>query len=235
MDKHARHILKPQSEYYPEMLQNEAITMTLAETIGIEVPLHGLIYSKDNSMTYFIKRFDRIAYHKKLAVEDFTQLLGLQPETKYEGSMEKVTKVISDFCSFPKIELEKIFKITLFNFLIRNEDMYLKNFSLITRDQKIMLSPAYDLLNSTIAQKNPQEELALPLNGKKNNLNKNDFLEYFAIQRLGLNQKIITNITQEIKQAVPNWKTLINHSFLSASMQEKYIDLLDKRYQQLFL
>lgn len=234
VDKHARYILKPQSENYPELPQNEAITMTLARAIGIEVPLHGLVYSKDGSMTYFIKRFDRIAHNKTLAVEDFTQLLQLNRDTKYESSMEKVAKVISDFCSFPKIESKKLFKLTLFNYLIGNEDMHLKNFSLITRDQKIMLSPAYDLLNSTIVQKNPKEEMALPLNGKKNNLRENDFLEYFAKQRLGLNQKIITNILQEIKQAIPNWKLLIHHSFLSASMQEKYIDLLDMRYQRLF-
>jgi serine/threonine-protein kinase HipA len=234
VDQYGHYILKPQSEYYPEMPENEAITMSLAASIGIEVPVHGLIYSKDGSMTYFIKRFDRIGHNKKLAVEDFTQLLQLDRETKYESSMEKVAKVMTDFCSFPKIEAVKLFKLTLFNFLIGNEDMHLKNFSLITRNQKITLSPAYDLLNSTIAQAHSKEEIALPLNGKKSNLKKSDLLDYFARQRLQLNQNVITDIIQEIKQALPIWKTLISHSFLSLLMKEKYLDLLARRYQQLF-
>ncbi len=124
--------------------------MTLAEIFGIEVPVHGLVYSKDKSKTYFIKRFDRIGHNQKLAVEDFSQLLGLDRETKYESSMEKVIWVVSTYCSFPKIEFVKLFKRTLFNFLVGNEDMHLKNFSLITRQDRVALSPAYDLLNSTI-------------------------------------------------------------------------------------
>src|SRR5438132_527159 len=59
VDQNGHFIFKPQSNHYVELPQNEAITMSMAETIGLEVPVHGLIYSKDNSMTYFIKRFDR--------------------------------------------------------------------------------------------------------------------------------------------------------------------------------
>ncbi len=233
VDQYGHFILKPQSEHYPELPENEAITMSLVEKIGIEIPIHGLVYSKDHSMTYFVKRFDRAGRHKKLALEDFSQLLSLDRYTKYDSSMEKVITVITRFCSFPKIELVQLFKRTIFNFLIGNEDMHLKNFSLITRDQKIMLSPAYDLLNSTIAQKNPKEEIALALNGKKKNLNKNDFLDYFAIERLGLNQNTMNEVMMEIKQAIPDWRELISHSFLSKAMQEKYLELLDKRGRRL--
>lgn len=63
--------------------------MRLAEAAGIPVPLHGLVYSKDGSLTYFIRRFDRVG-RKKIAVEDFSQLLGLSRDTKYNASMEKV-------------------------------------------------------------------------------------------------------------------------------------------------
>lgn len=42
--------------------------------------------------------------------------------------------------------------------------------TLIYRDDVIGLSPAYDLLNTTIALPNPEEELVLPINGKKNRL-----------------------------------------------------------------
>ena len=233
VDQQGHYILKTQSSSYSELPENEALTMSLAETIGLEVPVHGLVYAKDNSMTYFIKRFDRVGHKKKLAVEDFAQLSGEDRDTKYKGSMEKIATIIEQFCTFPKIEFVKLFKLTLFNFLIGNEDMHLKNFSLITKNNKITLSPAYDLLNSSIAVKNPKEELALPLNGKKNNLRKNDFFDYFAIKRLGLNQNIIEKITQEIQQAIPEWRELIGVSFLSRKMKKEYLFLLEDRSKRL--
>lgn len=233
VDKNARYILKPQSSLYPELPENEALTMSLAEIIGLEVPTHGLIYSKDKSMTYFIKRFDRMGHNKKCAQEDFAQLSNEDRHTKYNSSMEKVVLVIDKFCTFPKIELLKLFKLTLFNFLIGNEDMHLKNFSLITKNSKVSLSPAYDLLNSTIAQKNTREELALPLKGKKNNLTQQDFFKYFAVTRLGLNEKVISDVKQTIQQALPEWQALITQSFLSQDMQEKYLNLLDARCKKM--
>ncbi|KTC85311.1 HipA domain-containing protein [Legionella cincinnatiensis] len=233
VDQNGHYILKPQSDNFPELPENEAITMSLAKTIGLEVPVHGLVYSKDNSMTYFIKRFDRIGHNKKLAVEDFAQLSGEDRHTKYQSSMEKVITVIGKFCTFPKIEFVKLFKLTLFNFLIGNEDMHLKNFSLITKDKKISLSPAYDLLNSTIALKNAKEEMALPLRGRKNNLTKRDFFQYLAVEQLSLNQKVIAGIIQEFQQVIPRWRQLIGYSYLSQQMQEKYLQLLDERCDRL--
>ncbi len=235
VDQQGRFILKPQSSHYPELPENEAITMTLAKTIGLEAPIHGLICSKDNSMTYFIKRFDRSGHNKKLPLEDFAQLSGQDRYTKYDSSMEKVIKVISNFCTFPKIEFVKLFKLTLFNFLIGNEDMHLKNFSLITRDNKTFLSPVYDLVNSTIALSDAKEEIALSLNGKKSNLKKQDFFNYFAVDRLELNQNVISGVIQEIQQAIPKWKELISVSFLSQPMQEKYLSLLEERCSKLGL
>ncbi|MBA2656063.1 MAG: HipA domain-containing protein [Tatlockia sp.] len=108
--------------------------------------------------------------------------------------------------------------------------MHLKNFFLITKNQIISLSPMYDLLNSTIAL-NSKEELALPLNGKKNNLRRKDLIDYFAVERLDLNQKIINKVLLEIQLAIPLWKKLLSYSFLSPVMQKKYISLLDDRTQ----
>ena len=236
VDQEGRYILKPQSEYYPELPENEALTMSLAATIDIEVPVHGLVYSKDESMTYFIKRFDRINTNKKCSVEDFAQLSQLGRDTKYSSSMEKVAEIVtkSGFCSFPKIEAAKLFKLTLFNFLVGNEDMHLKNFSLITRNQQVTLSPAYDLLNTTIAQKNTKEELALPLNGKKNNLKRRDMIDYFASNKLQLNDSIITSVIERIYNVQPIWNTLITNSFLSEPMKNKYRALLDERCHRIF-
>lgn len=189
VDRGGEYILKPQNNFYPELPENESLTMKLAELIGIEVPISGMIYSSDIKFTYFIKRFDRYGRNKKLSLEDFAQLAGKSRETKYDYSMEKLVTLIDTFCTFPAVEKVKLFRLTIFNYLIGNEDMHLKNFSLITRDNKVELSPAYDLLNTTIVVPRTQEEIALPIAGKKRNLSVKILIEYFGEERLKLNDK----------------------------------------------
>ena len=222
------YILKPPNELYPELPENEDLSMRLAAKL-IEVPLHGLVYSIDGSFTYFIKRFDRLPRGKKLGVEDFSQLAGMTRDTKYDFSMEKIIPIIEKHCTFPEIEKVKLFKIILFNYLIGNEDMHLKNFSLISRNNKIELSPAYDYINTTIAIGNSKEEIALPLHGKKNNLTKRDIVEYFGIEKTGVNTALINEILNNFKIAIPNWKKLIMISFLSEKAKENYLQLLEAR------
>ena len=117
-----------------------------------------------------IRRFDRKGQKAKVAVEDFAQLAGLSRDTKYNYTMEKLVKLIDRFCTFPAVENAKLFKRVIFNFLVGNEDMHLKNYSVITRDDIVELSPAYDLLSSSIVLTGDIDEIALPLKGKKSNL-----------------------------------------------------------------
>jgi len=229
VDRGGEYILKPQNNFYPELPENESLTMKLAELIGVEVPLSGMIYSSDGKFTYFIKRFDRYGRSKKLSLEDFAQLAGKSRETKYDYSMEKLITLIDTFCTFPAIEKVKLFRLSIFNFLIGNEDMHLKNFSLITRDNKVELSPAYDLLNTTIVVPKSQEEIALPLAGKKRNLSTKILIDYFAKERLKLNQTIISQVFHKINTEWNNWEKLIKISFLSNEMKEKYFELMKKR------
>ena len=234
VDSGGHYIIKPQIFDYAEVPENEDLTMRLAVMIGLEVPLHGLVYSKDGSLAYFIRRFDRIGRGGKAPVEDFAQLTGNDRDTKYRSSMEKVISVVERFCTFPAIEKAKLFRLTLFNFLTGNEDSHLKNYSLIRRDSKIELSPVYDLLNSAMIL-NSREEIALPLNGKKRNLDREDFFTYFAAERLKLTDKIIKKTTDSIENAYPQWISCIRRSFLSASLKTGYINLLNQRAQALKL
>lgn len=235
VDRGGEYILKPQNNFYPELPENESLTMKLAELIGIEVPLSGMIYSSDGKFTYFIKRFDRYGRNKKLSLEDFAQLAGKSRETKYDYSMERLVTLIDTFCTFPAIEKVKLFRLTIFNFLIGNEDMHLKNFSLITRDNKVELSPAYDLLNTTIVVPRTQEEIALPIAGKKRNLTAKILMDYFAKERLKLNDTIISQVLNRISLELSNWENLITDSFLSMEMKEKYLELMKSRKQILGL
>jgi serine/threonine-protein kinase HipA len=235
VSENGHYILKPQSEYYQELPENEAISMSLAMMIGLEVPVHGLVYTQDNTLVYFVKRFDRVGHRQKIALEDFSQLSLQSRDTKYKSSMEKIADIVEKFCSFPKIEKVKLAKLTIFNFLIGNEDMHLKNFSLITQNEVISLAPAYDLLNTTIAVRSTKEELALPIRGRKNNLTESDLMGYYLEERLGLNKNILNKIREEFSQVIPHWKILLTHSYLSKNMQEAYLDLLSSRAKRLDL
>ncbi len=234
VDRGGRYILKPQSVDYPELPENEDLTMRMANLAGIEVPLHALLRSSDGSLTYFIQRFDREG-RTRVPLEDFAQLTAESRDTKYDSSMEKVAAVIDQFCTFPAIERVKLFERTLFSFLVGNEDMHLKNFSLITRNQKVELAPAYDFLSTTVAMKNPREELALPLRGKKSRLTRNDLMGYFARERLQLHERVLGDVVSRFMKAIPLWRDLLARSFLSAEMKQKFALLLDERTARLQL
>jgi serine/threonine-protein kinase HipA len=144
--------------------------------------------------------------------------------------MEKLADVIEQFCTFPALEKEKLFRLILFNFLVGNEDTHLKNFTLITRQNKVELSPAYDLLNSTIVLKGQQiEEFALPLAGKKRKLNRALLVNYYGKERLKLSDKTILKVLKDLQSAIPTWLHLLTVSFLPNDLKEKYRALLLKR------
>lgn len=225
-------LLKLPNVRFSELPQNEDLTMKLATIAGIDVPKHGMLYAIDRSLVYFIERFDRIP-KKKIHVEDFGQLSGLGREKKYDSSMEKIVQLIDKFCTFPLIEKTKLFRLALFNFLVGNEDMHIKNFSVISSDGVMALSPAYDLVNSTIVM-NSKEEIALPMRGKKSNLNPSDWIDYFGKERLALPEATINEILHQLMTSQPTWKNLVEISFLSDPKKQAYLDILEKRYNRLF-
>ena len=240
VDENSLFILKPQNMTYPQLPENEDLTMRLARIIGIDVPLHGQIYCKDGSLSYFIRRFDRPSRNKKYHQEDFSQVAGLDRDNKYNYSLEKVVDLL-DYCSYPMIEGSKLFLLILFSFLTGNEDMHLKNFSIITVDSKIELSPAYDLLNSTITFQqmgralNDVEESALPLGGKTKKFTRKLLIDYFAKDRLRLSDRIIEKHLKVFRKSLSSWITLIDKSFLTADAKELYKTLVIERFKRLNL
>jgi serine/threonine-protein kinase HipA len=244
VERQGRYILKPQNPMFAFLPENEDLTMKLAAVSGCEVPLHGLIWSSDDSLTYFIKRVDRERRTGKVPVEDFAQLAGLSRDTKYDYSVEKVVRLIDTYMTFPVIEKAKFFRLFLFNFLSGNEDAHLKNYSVITRSGKQELSPCYDLVNTTLAiGEGTAEESALPLNEKKRKLNAEDLFRYLGIERLKLTEKTVAKIRSDMRSAVlgapgggngPGWKTIIEKSFLDPGRQKTYWEIVRERLDRLF-
>jgi serine/threonine-protein kinase HipA len=233
VDRGGRFILKPNPLAYEEVPANEALTMRMAAEAGIEVPAHGLLRAKDASWVYFVKRYDRVGRTGKVHVEDFAQLSGATRETKYNSSLEQVVRLLEQFCTFPAIEKPKLAKRLLFCFLTGNEDMHLKNFSVWMQDGVVSLTPAYDLLNSTLVLENAKEESALPLQGKKRKLNKELWLNYFCKERLQLTEGQIDSVVKDLKEALPVWDRLIGQSFLSEERQLGYRTILYERANRL--
>ena len=235
VDRGGRFILKPNPLAYEEVPANEALTMRMAAEVGIEVPAHGLLRAEDDSCVYFVKRYDRVGRTGKVHVEDFAQLSGATRVTKYDSSLERVVQLVEQFCTFPAIEKPKLAKRLLFCFLTGNEDMHLKNFSIWMQDAVVSLTPAYDLLNSTLVLENAKEESALPLQGKKRKLTKELWLDYFCKERLKLNEGQIDKIIKDLQKAMPAFNRLIKQSLLSEDRQAGYRTILHARAKKLGL
>lgn len=234
VDRGGRFILKACPPQWPEVPANEALTMTLAEHAGIEVPVHGLVEATDGSLVYFIRRFDRVGQSERLPLEDGAQLLGHTRDTKYDSSMEQVIGMIERFCTFPVIEKRKLMLRVWFCFLTGNEDMHLKNWSLLSRSGRVALSPAYDLLNTSIVLKNPQEEVALPIRGRKRHLNRRDLFDDLAVERCGLPPDLMrSDLEKLLHQAESEWPRWIQRSFLSEPKREAYLNLVRERAARL--
>ena len=217
------YILKPPSEQYPCLPENEDLTMHLAEVAGIRTAAHSLIRLSSGELAYITRRFDR-QNGQKIAVEDFCQLTETLTEHKYRGSVEKIGKLVRQFTTNKGYEQQRLFELILFCYLTGNTDMHLKNYALIENALgQYELSPAYDLL-STLLVLSDEEESALTINGKKSRLKRTDFDN--VAKSLQINEKTVAAIYQRFAKILPTWQQWIEHSFLSAEMKKQYSDLI---------
>lgn len=224
-------IFKPQTDTYPELPENEDLTMHMAEVARIKVVPHSLIRLADNTLGYITHRIDRTKKGEKIDMEDLCQLTLHPTEYKYKSSCEQIAKTIVAYSSMPKLDLVNFMQVLLFSFITGNNDMHLKNFSLYRPKKLYQLTPAYDLLNVAIVNPKDKEELALTLNGKKSRLKLSDFLK--ASATMGIEENVTMQLIASMKNALPAWVELINNSFLSKDMKEAYLELIDKRIKTL--
>ena len=226
------YIFKPQTSTFAELPENEDLTMHLAEIAGLKTAQHSLIRLADGSLGYLTRRMDRDAKGYKFPMEDFCQLTERQTEYKYRSSYEQVAKAIERYSTVPQLDLVNFYEVVLFCWLTGNNDMHLKNFSLLSLSKgRYELSPAYDLLNVVIINPADNEELALTLNGKKKRITRKDFVE--AASRSGVSEKVLDGLIANFKQCLPAWERKIDESFLSEEMKTDYKELISKRMNKL--
>ena len=219
-------ILKPPSTYYPEMPENEHLTMKIAQTLGISTVPASLIRLNSGELAYITKRIDRTIDGHKIHMLDMFQIT--EAVDKYKSSMERVGKALGQYSSDTLLDLLRYFELTVFCFLTGNNDMHLKNFSMIQKEAKWILSPAYDLLNVTLANPSDTEELALTMEGKKRKFARYHFERFGA--NLGLNNKQIQRVFGQFEKKKSQAKSMVESSFLSQEGQEKYWAIMQARY-----
>lgn len=220
------YIFKPPSDHFPEMPENEHLTMRIAEALGINVVKSSLIRLQSGELSYITKRIDRTDSGEKIHMLDMFQIT--EAFDKYKSSMEKIGKALTEYSDNTLLDKVYFLELAIFSFLTGNNDMHLKNFSMINMGDKWTLAPAYDLLNVAIVNPDDTEELALTLEGKKKKIKWENF------ERLGkmleLNDKQIGSIKKRFlknKNIAIQW---IDKSFLSEEYKEKYRVLLEDRY-----
>lgn len=212
VDDKSDFIIKPQSETYAALPENEDLCMHLAEEVGLDVATHGLVRLGSGKLTYITKRFDRNGT-LKIASEDLCQLTENLTEHKYRGSYEKTGKTIRQFSTQSGLDVLHYYKLVLFCFITGNADMHLKNFSMLERkDGAFCLSPAYDLVSTYLVIKNEPEQMSLSINGKKNKLSKVDF--DILGSSLQLNEKQIKNCYKSFADNLNKMFWWIDNSFL---------------------
>jgi len=225
-----RYVLKPQTGTYPALPENEHVTTQLAKLVGIEVAPNGLVSLKDGTLAYVVRRFDRLPDGRKLRQEDFCQLAELPPKDKYDASAELCVKLVRKYTDEPPAELLKLYRLLLFAWWTGNGDMHLKNFSLLTGEDGITrLTPAYDLVCTRLVI--PDDQLALPLQGKKDNLRQGVWRRFAGY--CGLPEKVSLRVLNKQASVLDSAKALIDRSFLPGDQKDLFKQLIAERSESI--
>jgi serine/threonine-protein kinase HipA len=151
-------IVKLPSSRFDAVPENEYSMMELARLLGMDVPETQLLpinqianipagIGKYGDSAFVIKRFDR-ADGQDVHIEDFAQVFGVYPQDKYKkASMRNIAQVIG--IEGKDEDIAEFTRRLVFNTLIGNADMHLKNWSVIYKDKRTAsIAPAYDFVST---------------------------------------------------------------------------------------
>lgn len=225
------YILKPQTDEYAALPEMEYLVMQMAVASGIITVPFALVKlpSQGNAFAYITKRIDR-ENKQILAMEDFCQLDGRLTEDKYRGSYERCGKIIAEYSDSSRLDLTELFLRVVFSFAVGNSDMHLKNFSLIEKDEGSAiyhLSAAYDMLSTNVVIPADKEQMALTINGKKQNICYKDFI--VLSENYGLDKKVAANLIAKIVKMEDKYIEMCENSYLPDEIKMQLIELIKVR------
>ncbi len=248
-DETGTFILKPRPNGYHILNKdycaaNEHLTMQIASQVfGIETAVNGLCFYANDEAAYLTRRFD-ITPMGKRQQEDFASLMGYTKmnggsDYKYcNGSYEECGEVIRRFVKTAPVDLLRFFRLVVFNFISLNDDAHLKNFTLVNEGEEYRLSPAYDLINTSLHLLKPgifaldkglfREGMSF---SDTRTIHRADFEEFG--KRMGLSEKLIKRELDRFASKHPSIDGLINRSFLSEDLKRQYRLSMSYRQQML--
>ncbi len=226
------YILKPQVAEFEALPESEQLIMSMADMAGISTVPHALIKG-NTGLAYITRRIDRKVNKdsiEMLAMEDFCQLDLRLTEDKYRGSYERCAKIITMHSSRIGIDMAEFFIRLVFSFIVGNSDMHLKNFSLIETAEgsgEYVLSPAYDLLPVNANMPADKEQFALPMNGKKTNIRKKDFLVF--ADECGITRTTAEKLIENLVALTPKWLAMCENSLLPTELKSRLTAIITER------
>lgn len=239
--KSGHYILKPIPNYKHLRFRNnipanEHLTMQIASQVyKINTAENALAFFSNGESVYITKRFDYAKDGSKIKQDDFASIAGRTEKNsgknfKYLGSYEDLAILLRQNVSAWQVEVCKFFSLVVFNYLFSNGDAHLKNFSLQeTINGDYVLSPAYDLLNTSIhvndedfALQNgliPKSEYS-EVYSKTSHPCKDDFITFG--NRIGVVQKKLNSTIEMFATEQEKVYELIENSFLEEKVKRMY-------------
>jgi len=219
--KYKDYIIKTWGDEFKYLAENEYLTMKTLELANLEIPQ---LYLSKNKNFLVIERFDS----SNFSFEEIISLFGKLRVKKYSGSYEQIAKIVYKYVNEPTIEMKKLFKLIVMNYLVKNGDAHLKNFGLLYSDDfsQIKLPPAYDVVTTTayIYTDKP----ALTLNGKKIWHSKESLIN-FGIKSCYLTQKEAEFLYDEcldaLKKGIKMVQEYVRQNPHFKSIGDKMIDI----------
>ncbi|MFM8348228.1 MAG: HipA domain-containing protein, partial [Bacteroidota bacterium] len=234
-----QYILKPvPTGLFRELDQvpaNEHLTMQIARQVfGITVPPNAFIRFIDCHPGYLVKRFDVHPDGTRYLQEDFAQAGGMSEVThgkdyKYDFSYEEIGALIRKHIPMHRVELEKFFRLVVFNYLFSNGDAHVRNFSMMRSgagDQ--VLTPAYDLLCTRIHAPG-ESDMALTLfrDGFSAEFEKIGFCTRADFRlfgkKLGIREQRVERIITDMTSKQEQVQLLTERSFLRDDLKALYL------------
>ena len=230
-----------------QMPANEHLTMQIARQVyRIATAENALIYFQNGEPAYITKRFDIKNDNTRIKQEDFASLAQKTSKThgnhfKYTGNYADIGIMLQKYVAAWKVESGKFFRLILFNYLFGNGDAHLKNFSLQQSDNgDYLLSPAYDLLNTSLHILDENFALEGGLFGKENNSEiyrqtgnpcHKDFFNFGRM--IGVTDIQIEKITKDFLIFQPLVRELTERSFLNEKTKRMYLRSYEERLARL--
>lgn len=246
-----RYIIKPAPDYKHLRFRNnipanEHLTMQIASQVyKNKVAENAMVFFADGSAAYLTKRFDYTSDGQKVMQDDFASIAGKTErshgkEFKYTGSYEDVAHLLRQHVAAWQVEMTRFFTLVVFNYLFSNGDAHLKNFSLqATSNGDYVLTPAYDLLNTSIHIDDDDfalQEGLLPkaaysdVYERTGHPCQDDFMTF--AERIGVLPKKATAIISLFATEQPKVYELIDRSFLDDKVKRMYKQSYQERLRR---